>query len=40
MGKARPLMVNPVPDKLAWEIVTIDVPVLVRVSVIEAVLPT
>jgi hypothetical protein len=33
-------MVNPVPDKLAWEIVTLDVPVLVTVSVIEAVLPT
>jgi hypothetical protein len=40
MGKGKPLALNPAPVALAAEIVTLDPPELVRVSVIVWELPT
>ena len=39
-GKARPLMENPAPVTLAWEMVTVEPPVLVSVSDKLVLLPT
>ena len=38
-GTARPLMLKPVPDTFAWEIVTLVVPLFFRLIVCELVLP-
>ncbi len=40
VGKVRPLIVNPLPDKFACEIVTLALPVLVIVSDTVELLPT
>ena len=38
-GTARPLMLNPVPDAFAWEIVTLAVPLFFSLMVCVLVLP-
>ena len=39
-GRVRPLIENPAPLAVACEMVTLEAPVLVKVSVFELLLPT
>jgi hypothetical protein len=39
-GTLNPLTLNPVPDTLAWEIVRLDLPVLLRTADCDTLLPS
>lgn len=39
-GMLRPLKLNPVPDTVAWEIVRLEFPVLLRNADCDTVLPS
>jgi hypothetical protein len=39
-GMLRPLRLNPVPDTVAWEIVRLEFPVLLRIADFDILLPS